>query len=102
MTTLSDPSQTASVGAGAEAGRAPRWRIAICTVAALLGFASNSLITRSALDAHAIDAASFMSVRLIAGAVTLALLAGADATMSGGSALSAIALAGYALGFTFA
>jgi drug/metabolite transporter (DMT)-like permease len=108
MTTLSDPSRVSRAGASggarpdASPARASRWRIAICTIAALCGFAGNSLITRSALDAHAIDATSFMSVRLIAGAVTLAALAGADATMAGGSALSAIVLAVYALGFTFA
>jgi drug/metabolite transporter (DMT)-like permease len=79
-----------------------RWRILLCTIAALAGFAGNSLITRNALDTHAIDAASFMSIRLIAGAVTLALLAGAGATAREGSLLSALALAGYALGFTFA
>ncbi len=73
-----------------------------CTVAALLGFAGNSLITRNALDAHAIDAASFMSVRLIAGAVTLALLAGVGTAVREGSVASAIVLAGYALGFTLA
>jgi drug/metabolite transporter (DMT)-like permease len=78
------------------------WRIGICTVAALVGFAGNSLITRSALDAQAIDAASFMCVRLIAGAVTLAFLAGVDTAIEQGSLASALALAGYALGFTFA
>jgi drug/metabolite transporter (DMT)-like permease len=79
-----------------------RWRILLCTIAALAGFAGNSLITRNALDTHAIDAASFMSIRLIAGAVTLALLAGARATARDGSLWSALALAGYAVGFTFA
>lgn len=80
--------------------------ILLYTVVALFGFAGNSLLTRYALDAHAIDAVSFTSIRLIAGAVTLIVLAGARgdalATLRDGSVGSAIALAGYALGFTFA
>ena len=39
---------------------------------ALIAFASNSLLTRLALGAHAIDAATFTLVRLVSGAVVLA------------------------------
>jgi drug/metabolite transporter (DMT)-like permease len=44
------------------------------TALAVLSFAANSLLTRLALGAHEIDAASFTTVRLGAGAAILALL----------------------------
>lgn len=44
------------------------------TLLALLAFASNSILTRLALGAHQIDAASFTAVRLVSGAVALALV----------------------------
>ena len=72
------------------------------TTIALVAFAGNSLLTRRALDTHAIDAMSFMSLRLIAGAITLVLLTGVRRATRAGSMTSAIALAGYALGFTAA
>jgi drug/metabolite transporter (DMT)-like permease len=99
----------------------PVLRDFLLTGAALLGFAANSLLTRAALDADDIDAASFAAMRLVAGAVALALLmAGrgrrareggppppkASARLAeargGGSWPSAAALAGYALLFTWA
>lgn len=80
----------------------PTWRVAVCTVAALVGFAANSLLTRYAIDSRAIDATSFMSVRLISGAITLVCLAWLRGERREGSIGSALALAGYALGFTFA
>jgi drug/metabolite transporter (DMT)-like permease len=104
--------------AGPSRAAPSRANVALYTVIALLGFAGNSLLTRHALDTQAIDAVSFTSIRLIAGALTLILLAGAHAraeagtgagarggalaTLRDGSLGSAIALAGYALGFTFA
>jgi drug/metabolite transporter (DMT)-like permease len=45
------------------------------TLLALVAFASNSLLTRQALGAHEIDAATFTLARLVSGAVVLALLA---------------------------
>lgn len=82
----------------------PALRDFLLTGAALLGFATNSLLTRAALDADAIDAASFATVRLVAGALALALLlAGRGRHARGaGSWASAAALAGYALLFTWA
>ena len=41
-------------------------------------FAANSLLTREALGAGAIDAASFMSIRLLSGAIALGLLTAAS------------------------
>ena len=46
----------------------------LLTAVALLAFASNSLLCRMALGAKLIDPASFTSVRVLAGAVTLGLI----------------------------
>jgi drug/metabolite transporter (DMT)-like permease len=73
-----------------------------CTSIALLGFSANSLLTRFALDTSAIDAASFMMLRLGAGALALGAITGLRAAGSAGSWTSAAALAAYAFGFTFA
>ena len=81
-------------------------RTTALTVAALIGFAANSLLTRGALASGRIDAASFLALRLASGAAALWLLsrshpkrAGADPSNSWPAAL---ALAGYAVFFTFA
>jgi drug/metabolite transporter (DMT)-like permease len=63
-------------------GGAPRGTIA-CTVAALVCFAANSILTRLALGAGEIDAASFTAVRLATGAVMLVLLVAARRNNSG-------------------
>jgi drug/metabolite transporter (DMT)-like permease len=52
----------------------PGLRTLVLTVAAMLAFAANSLLCRLALQQEAIDAASFGSIRLVSGAVTLALI----------------------------
>jgi len=49
-------------------------RTVLLTVVAMLAFAANSLLCRQALGQGLIDAASFTSVRMISGAVTLALI----------------------------
>jgi drug/metabolite transporter (DMT)-like permease len=84
------------------------------TMSALVGFAANSLLTRSALADARIDAASFTAIRLVSGAVVLALLTRArhasraslhtqtTLTQATGSWPSALALAGYAVAFTLA
>ncbi len=48
--------------------------IKLLTVIALIAFAANPLLCRLALGQQLIDAASFTSVRIISGAVTLALI----------------------------
>jgi drug/metabolite transporter (DMT)-like permease len=72
---------------------------------ALLCFAANSVLCRMALRQPHIDPASFTSVRLAAGAVTLWLL-GRLRTRGqpgrSGSWWSALALFGYAIAFSFA
>ena len=50
-------------------------RTAVLTFLALCAFAANSLLCRQALGQGHIDAASFTTVRMICGAVTLALIA---------------------------
>jgi drug/metabolite transporter (DMT)-like permease len=70
----------------------------------MVGFAANSLLTRGALGADRLDAATFTFVRLLTGALTLMLLARLRprAEPAGGSWPSAAALAGYAIFFTLA
>jgi drug/metabolite transporter (DMT)-like permease len=79
-------------------------RVVLLTAAALVGFAANSLLTRSALGAGRLDPASFTLVRVATGALTLALLARARSRRStqAGSWPAAAALAAYAVFFTLA
>ena len=75
------------------------------TAAALLSFAANSWLCRAALRSGAIDAASFTAIRLIAGALALAIVARAVAgrgARAGGTLLSAVALFAYAIAFSLA
>ena len=79
---------------------------AALTALALVAFAGNSLLCRVALTRTTIDAASFTSIRLIAGALTLAALVrvrrGNERNLTAGSWLSAIALFAYAAAFSAA
>lgn len=84
-------------------------KVVCLTLMALIAFAANSILCRLALGAEQIDAASFTIVRLLAGAVTLAILLycrQADSTFAKISAqgdwISAVALFVYAAGFSFA
>jgi len=80
-------------------------RIASFCALALLGFAANSLLTRLALRPRLIDAASFMLIRLTAGAITLVLLARLRrpvADLRQGSWASAWLLFAYAAPFSYA
>ena len=77
----------------------------ICTTLALLAFAANSVLCRVALRQSAIDPASFSSVRLIAGALTLLLVSfrtRRESLRLGGSWPSAAMLFLYAVPFSFA
>jgi drug/metabolite transporter (DMT)-like permease len=49
-------------------------RTAALTLAALCAFAANSLLCRMALGAHHIDPASFTTIRVVAGALTLVII----------------------------
>ena len=86
---------------------APRHhQVALLTCLALVGFAANSLLCRAALRTGDIDPASFTSIRLGAGAITLALIVRlrnrAPPSASAGSFASAAALFAYAIAFSFA
>ena len=105
---LTSPSATSNRSAVSSA------QLTLSTGAALIAFASNSLLCRLALGDGAIDAASFTVIRLVAGAVVLILCATlvgqrdahqpARSFSGGGSGSwrSAAALAGYAVAFSFA
>jgi drug/metabolite transporter (DMT)-like permease len=79
---------------------------AVFTVLALVAFASNSILNRSALAGGDIDAASFTAVRLASGAVVLALLVllqnRGGRALRGGGVLGPLALFAYAAPFSFA
>lgn len=76
------------------------------TLLALIAFASNSLLTRLALGARQIDAATFTSIRLGAGAVVLVILVlartGTWRSLRGRGVIGPIALFAYAAPFSFA
>lgn len=80
-------------------------RILALTTATMIAFAANSLLCRAALRGGAIDAASFTAIRLASGALVLFAITQArrDAGSRGaGSWPSAVALAAYAVAFSYA
>jgi len=83
-----------------------RPRVAVLTSLALVGFAANSLLCRTALRTDAIDPATFTSIRLAAGAATLAAIVffrrRPSVSTASGSFTSAAALFAYAIAFSFA
>jgi drug/metabolite transporter (DMT)-like permease len=74
------------------------------TLLAMLAFAGNSLLCRAALKSTEIDPASFTTIRIAAGALTLWLIVRvrSDPTAGHGNWLSAFALFAYAAAFSFA
>ena len=81
-----------------------RSRVLLLTLIALIAFAANSILCRLAFERSAIDAASFTSVRLLSGALTLWLIVALrrSAHGIGGSWQSATALFVYAAAFSLA
>jgi len=80
-------------------------RTLLLTAVAMVAFAANSLLCRLALGAETIDAASFTSIRVIAGAVTLLLISSAQRrmpTFRETSWRSPLALFAYMICFSFA
>ncbi len=77
-------------------------RTAVLVALSLIAFASNSILCRLALAAHAIDATTFTAVRLASGAVMLAVLANKSLRPWPGTLRSAAALFLYAAPFSFA
>src|SRR5215510_12195544 len=84
----------------------PNMSTASLTVLALVAFAANSVLCRLALGEPTIDPASYTTVRLITGAITLWLIAVFVKKRSfgkfGGSWISAAMLCLYAVTFSFA
>ncbi|MFI8480771.1 DMT family transporter [Pseudomonas sp. NPDC078700] len=76
----------------------------LLTALAMLAFAGNSILCRMALKATEIDAASFTSVRLVAGAFTLLIILRLKTAAQplSGSWPGALALTAYAAAFSFA
>jgi len=74
------------------------------TSLAMIAFAGNSLLCRTALKHTAIDPATFTSIRMLSGAIALWLIVSmrTGSRMQRGSWLSALALFAYAATFSFA
>ena len=74
------------------------------TLLAMIAFAANSLLCRFALGSTETDPASFTLIRVVSGAVTLAVIAmlRGGRLVKAGSWCSAVALFGYAAAFSFA
>ena len=53
-------------------------QISLYTAFALVAFAANSVLNRLALGANAIDASSYIAIRLVSGAIVLALINGVN------------------------
>jgi len=81
-----------------------RRRAGLLSAVAMTAFAANSLLCRAALGGGLVDATTFTSLRLVSGALALAMLAprGGRAGGGHGSWASAAALFGYALAFSLA
>jgi len=81
-------------------------RTAALASLAMVAFAGNSLLCRAALGAQLVDAASFTTLRLLSGAIVLLLLAyalpGSRAARAPRDWVTALALFGYAIAFSFA
>lgn len=79
-------------------------RIFVLTVLAMGAFAGNSLLCRMALKHTSIDAASFTTIRLLSGALMLALVVRCRRGLATGAGNwpSALALFAYAAAFSFA
>ncbi len=80
------------------------WRMVMLTTLAMLAFAGNSLLARAALKMTVLDPASFTTLRLASGALTLWVLSRwrAGGAPGRGDWISALALFAYAAGFSFA
>ncbi len=79
-------------------------RVFVLTSLAMIAFAGNSLLCRMALRSSQIDPASFTSIRILSGAVVLFLVTRTRRVSTAGSGdwSSALALFGYAAGFSYA
>lgn len=76
--------------------------ISALTLLVMLAFAGNSILVRLALSTDCIGSLSFSIIRLLAGALVLALIAKPKQTLESGSWLSALYLLVYVLFFSYA
>ena len=81
-----------------------RLRLTLLTLFAMIAFAGNSLLCRMALKHSGIDPASFTTIRIVSGAITLWLIVRVRDGTAGllGNWPSALALFMYAAAFSFA
>ncbi|MEP7382099.1 MAG: DMT family transporter [Gemmatimonadota bacterium] len=82
----------------------PSARLTLLTAITMIAFAGNSLLCRLALTGTSIDAASFTTIRVASGAITLAVLVvlRRGDVRPGGNWISAMSLLAYAAAFSFA
>jgi len=87
----------------------PHWTTLALTAASMLAFAANSLLCRLALAGGGIDPASFGAIRIVSGALALALIVrlhvgshSGPGAGTGGDWISAAALFAYVAFFSFA
>jgi len=87
----------------------PHWTTPALTAASMLAFAANSLLCRLALAGGGIDPASFGAIRIVSGALALALIVrlhvgsqSGPGTGTSGDWISAAALFAYVAFFSFA
>ena len=84
----------------------PRYLTALYTSLTMVAFASNSILNRLALGQRSIDAVSYTTIRLIAGAITLWLISFLQSNNATpkvrGNWISAAMLFIYAIAFSFA
>src|SRR5215510_12723174 len=84
----------------------PRFLIVLYTSLTMVAFASNSILNRLALGRASIDAVSYTTIRLVAGAITLWLIASLQrnnaASKVRGNWISAAMLFIYAIAFSLA
>ena len=95
---------TESLQAAGEGGMSNA-RLLALTALTMVAFAGNSLLCRMALEHTTVDPASFTTIRIVSGALTLRLIVlsrRSKRTEDAGSWLSAFALIAYAAGFSFA
>lgn len=81
-------------------------RIFLLTTITMIAFGANSIFGRVALEGDAIDPSSYSFIRLLSGAIMLAILVGASSVVSKknfshGNIISALCLFAYAAAFSF-
>ena len=76
--------------------------VSALTVLVMIAFAANSILARLALSTDSIGSLSFSIIRILAGAVVLALIANPQRTLRSGSWTAALYLLAYLVFFSYA